>query len=121
MYDCIIGGKECEQMCITSVALCQSERTRQTSEPLVPIPVGRHFHRIGVDVLQLSLMHTNSGNHYIVSFVDYFTKWAFPMPDQKADRIARIFVNKLFAAMAYLNSHYQIVLLISYQDLSWSV
>ena len=41
---------------------------RATQPPLVPIPVGGPFHRMGVDVLQLPL--TESGNQYVVVFVD---------------------------------------------------
>ena len=65
---------------------------RAIRPPLVPIPVGGPFHRLGVDVLQLPVTH--SGNRYVVCFVDYLTKWveAFPMSDQRADTIARLFV-----------------------------
>jgi len=60
--------------------------------PLEPIPVGGPFHRLGVDVLQLPVTHR--GNRYVVCFVDYLTKWAeaFAVADQKADTIARLFV-----------------------------
>ena len=63
--------------------------------PLVPIPVGGPFHRVGVDVLQLPVTH--QGNRYVVCFVDYLTKWAeaFPIADQRADTIARIFVEQI--------------------------
>ena len=68
---------------------------RAVRPPLVPIPVGGPFHRIGVDVLQLPVTH--KGNRYVVCFVDYLTKWveAFPMADQKADTIARILVEQV--------------------------
>ena len=56
--------------------------------PLMPMPVGGPFHRLGVDVLQLPVTH--NGNHFVVCFVDYLTKLveAYPMQDQKADTIA---------------------------------
>lgn len=65
---------------------------RSFRPPLTPIPVGGPFHRLGVDVLQLPL--TANGNRYVVCFVDYFTKWveAFPVADQRADTIAKLFV-----------------------------
>ena len=68
---------------------------RPVRSPLVPIPVGGPFHRVGVDVLQLPVTHR--GNRYVVCFVDYLTKWAeaFPMADQRADTIARIFVEQI--------------------------
>ena len=63
--------------------------------PLSPIPVGGPFHRVGVDVLQLPL--TTSGNRYVVCFLDYLTKWveAFAIPDQRAETIARLFVENV--------------------------
>ena len=59
---------------------------------LQPIPVGGPFHRVGVDVLQLPLSH--EGNQYAIVFMDYLTKWpeVFAVPDQKAEIIARLFV-----------------------------
>ena len=63
--------------------------------PLHPIPVEGPFHRVGVDVLQLPL--TRGGNRYVVVFADYLTKWveAFAVPDQTADTIARLLVEKV--------------------------
>ena len=60
---------------------------RATKPPLSPIPVGGPFHRVGVDVLQLRL--TESGNRYLLVFVDYLTKCveAFPIQDQSAETI----------------------------------
>ena len=64
--------------------------------PLQPIPVGGTFHHLGVDVLQLPL--TESGNRYVVVFMDYLTKWAeaFAVPDQSAMTIARLLVEEIF-------------------------
>ena len=63
--------------------------------PLVPIPVGGPFHRVAVDILQLPL--TAQGNCYVAVFMDYLTKWpeAFPIPDQKAETIAKLFVDHI--------------------------
>ena len=44
---------------------------RSVKPPLVSIPVGGPFHRVGVDVLQLPI--TESGNKYVVVFADYLT------------------------------------------------
>ena len=68
---------------------------RASRPPLQPIPVGGPFHRIGVDVLQLP--KTLDGNCYVVVFADYLTKWveAFPTSDQKAETIARLFVENI--------------------------
>ena len=65
---------------------------RSTRPPLVPIPVGGPFNWLGVDVLQLPT--SNTGNRYVVCFVDYLTKWveAFATSDQRAEIIACLFV-----------------------------
>lgn len=46
-------------------------------------------------MLQLPL--TKSGNKYVVVFADYLTKWleAFPVPDQTAETIAKLHVEKI--------------------------
>jgi hypothetical protein len=48
-----------------------------------------------MDILELST--TNSGNKYVIVFTDYLTKWveAFPLRDQTAESIARIFINEI--------------------------
>ena len=68
---------------------------RASRPPLQPIPVGGPFHRVGVDVLQLP--KTFDGNCYVVVFADYLTKWveAFPTSDQKAETIAKLFVESV--------------------------
>ena len=68
---------------------------RASRPPLQPIQVGGPFHRIGVDVLQLP--KALDGNFYVVVFADYLTKWveAFPTSDQKAETIARLFVENI--------------------------
>ena len=47
---------------------------RPTKPPLMPIKVGGPFERVGVDILEMPL--TESGNRYVVVFLDYLTKWA---------------------------------------------
>ena len=68
---------------------------KPTRPPLHPILVGGPFHHLGVDVLQLPL--TMNGNQYVVVFADYLTKWieAFPVPDQSAETIAKLLVEKI--------------------------
>lgn len=50
--------------------------------------------RVAVDILQLPL--TAQGNCYVV-FIDYLMKWpeAFAIPDQKAETIAKLFVENI--------------------------
>ena len=68
---------------------------RRTHPPLVPIPVQRPFQIVGVDIMEMP--KTEDGNHYILVFQDFLTKWplAFAMPDQKSERIARILVQEV--------------------------
>ena len=63
--------------------------------PLAPIPVDHPFQIIGVDIMELPL--TTKGNRYLIVFQDLFTKWpmAFPTPDQKAKRIARLLAEEI--------------------------
>jgi len=76
--------------------------------PLHPIPVSRPFQIVGVDVMDLPL--TKSGNCHVVVFQDYLTKFplVFPVPDQKAVRLARLLVEEvvpLFGVPESLLSH----------------
>ena len=68
---------------------------RKQAPLLHPIPVERPFQILGVDIMELPT--TVQGNHYIVVFQDFFTKWpfVFPTPDQKAIRIARLFAEEV--------------------------
>ena len=57
--------------------------------PLQPIPVQSI---VGVDV-----METERGNKHVLVFQDFLSKWpmVFPIPDQKAERIAMLLVEEL--------------------------
>ena len=70
------------QACLTCTT--RKGTGRRSRPPLQPILVCSPFHRV-VDVLQLPL--TFDGNHYLVVFIDYLTKWveAFAVSDQNAD------------------------------------
>ena len=71
-------------------------RSEQKSiPPLKPIPVDHPFQIVGVDIMELCL--TTRGNRDLIVFQNLFTKWpmAFPMPDQKAERIARLLAEEV--------------------------
>ena len=58
--------------------------------PLSPIPVQCPFQILDVDVMDLPV--PESGNHHMVVFQDFLTKWplVFPVPDQKAVRLVKL-------------------------------
>ena len=66
-----------------------------TRPPLHPIPVQRPFQILGIDVMDLPV--TKLGNRHVVVIQDLFTKWplVFPVPDQKASRIARLIAEEV--------------------------
>ena len=68
---------------------------RASHPPLQPIPVGRPFHTVGVDILKLP--QTYEGNQYVVVFLDYLTKWVntFPSATQCAETVARLLVEEV--------------------------
>ncbi|CAJ0857609.1 11407_t:CDS:2, partial [Entrophospora sp. SA101] len=49
-------------------------RNKKKSNELHPIPVGRAFERIGIDIVG-PLSITSKGNRYIIVATDYLTKW----------------------------------------------
>ena len=84
------------KFCQSCLACSTRKGTRETCmPPLQPSPVGGPFHRVGVDILQLTL--TTKGNRYVVVFMDYLTKWpeAFAIPDQTAENIAKVLVEEV--------------------------
>ena len=57
------------------------------------IPVGGPFYRVGVDIMELP--QTVNGNRYVISFVDYLTKWveSFPSDNQTSETIERLLID----------------------------
>ena len=68
---------------------------RRTKVPLHPIPVWRPFQILGIDVMDLPV--TERGNRHVVVIQYLFIKWpfVFPVPDQKATRIAQLLVEEV--------------------------
>ena len=62
---------------------------------LHPIPLQRVFQIVGVDIMDLP--KTEAGNKHVVVFQDFLSKWplVFPVPDQKAIRLARLLVEEV--------------------------
>ena len=85
------GGTHCIMIPLNSV---RTVRNVQLCH-LHPIPVQRPFQILGVDIMELPV--TEKGNHYVIVFQDFLTKWplVFPAPDQKAIRIARLLAEEV--------------------------
>jgi hypothetical protein len=66
---------------------------------LKPIPSGKPFDRVAMDILG-PLPKTKAGNKYIIVAMDYLTRYAeiAPLPSQKAHQVAKFFVQRIFAA-----------------------
>ena len=60
------------------------------------MPVTKPFQKVAMDIVG-PLPKTHAGNQYILTFQDHFSKYpeAFPLPDQRATTIARIFVEEI--------------------------
>ena len=66
--------------------------------PMKPIEViAVPFHMVGVDIIG-PLVRTRAGNRYILTLIDYFTKYteAIPLPNQEAETVARA-LEEIFA------------------------
>jgi len=90
MYtDAVNFASKCAECCIVNGT------GNKKKPPLHPIPVQRPFQIIGIDIMELP--RTAKGNRYVVVMQDFLTKWplVFPVPDQKADRLARLIVDEL--------------------------
>ena len=79
------------QSCLT----CASYRGtgRRVRPWLMPIPVGGPFYHVGVDIMELP--QTVNGNCYVISFVDYLTKWveSFPTDNLTSKTIVRLLID----------------------------
>ena len=87
--------KDIKQWCHACVPCATRNVGRQVRPPLTPIPVGGLFDRVWVDVIQFP--KSRQGNRYALVFVDYLTKWpeVFPIANQSAVTIARLFVEEI--------------------------
>ncbi len=94
---------------VASCATCSTARNPRTHRaPLIPIPVGEAFERLGVDVVG-PLPKSNKCNQYIICFTDYLTKFAIakPLRNQQAETVAAVLINDVilrYGAPAYLLS-----------------
>jgi hypothetical protein len=73
---------------------------KKTDDVLHPIPIVAPWYHVGIDLVKMP--KSKSGNSYILSLVDYFTKWpeAIAIPDKKAETIASS-LYKIFLIMGF--------------------
>ena len=102
MANCVndIIGRTCSETehWAKSCPDCNTKKTPRTlSRASLPIPVEGPFDRLA-DVLG-PFPPTDSGNHYIVCFSDYLTRWPEPFQVSRADAktVAHILVDEILA------------------------
>ena len=68
---------------------CQFQGKPKKNNELHPILIGEPWERIGIDIVR-PLPVTERENRYIVTCIDYMTKWAEakPLPDKTAMQVA---------------------------------
>ncbi|XP_053378575.1 uncharacterized protein LOC128548173 [Mercenaria mercenaria] len=88
--------KDVKQWC-KSCDVCASQKgpQRKAKAALKQYNVGAPLERIGIDIMG-PLPRSNKGNKYVLTIVDYFTKWivALPIRNQEATTVAKNFVEK---------------------------
>ena len=81
---------------IKSCDTCQRQGAPVQHEEMHPIPVGKPFDRVGIDIIG-PLTVTTSGNRYIVVATEYLTKWpeAKAIKDTKATTIVKFIYEEI--------------------------
>ena len=71
---------------------CAKSSGKVNKPPLHPIPVSCPFQIVGVDITDLPV--AKAGNHHVVVFQDFLTKFplVFSVPDLKSIRLAKLLV-----------------------------
>jgi len=66
--------------------------------PLQQFAVGGPMERVAVDIVG-PLPRSSKGNRYVLSAIDYFTRWpeAYPLPDQEAETVVDALLEGMFS------------------------
>ena len=78
---------------------CNRHKTQQQNRAPMQIRVtGEPFEHVAINIIE-PLPKTDSGNKYILTVVDHFTKHvkAYPIADKQAVTVARVFLNEFVA------------------------
>ena len=74
--------------------MCQRVNGKMTRDmpELHPVPVHSLWHHRGIDFVGSISPASSSGNKYILTLSDYFTKWveAVPLPSKEAPGVASV-------------------------------
>ena len=81
---------------VKSCSTCQFTGSRQFKEPLHPIKVGQPFDHIVIDLIGPCKI-TQQNNRYIVTAIDYLTKWpeAKAIPNKEAATVAKFIFEEI--------------------------
>ena len=91
-------SKSVEVFCKACDICARNKVVPRPKYPLKPIEVvAVPFHMVGIDIIG-PLVLTRAGNRYILTLIDYFTKYteAIPLPNQEAETVARA-LEEIFA------------------------
>jgi hypothetical protein len=81
---------------VKSCSTCQYTGSQQFKEPLHPIKVGQPFDHIVIDLIGPCKL-TQKKNRYIITAIDYLTKWpeAKAVPNKEASTIAKFIFEEI--------------------------
>ena len=91
-------SKTVELFCKVCDICARNKALPRPKYPMKPIEViAVPFHMVGIDIIG-PLVRTRAGNRYILTLIDYFTKYteAIPLPNQEAETVARA-LEEIFA------------------------
>ena len=82
--------KDVDNFCNTCIICAKKKATNDGRAPLMPIPTEYPFQLIGMDIIG-PLPQSESGNKYLLVFIDSLTKWAevAPLKTMEAEEIAK--------------------------------
>ena len=71
----------------------KNDQLKKATDELHPIPVVSLWYHVGMDLVKMPV--SKSGNNYLLTVMDYFTKWphAVPIPDKSARTVASALYN----------------------------
>ena len=88
-------AKSVREWCVKCPTCNRHKSIKRNKAPLQMIYSEAPFERVAMDIVG-PMPRTMRGNLYILIVVDHFTKYvkAYPLPDQEAASIARVFLNE---------------------------